>query len=468
MNMQKNIYDANGIQHNRTMSIAVEHFGPILRGKIDLKPLTLFVGPNGCGKSHAATLLYTISRLEQDYEQARFLRRGILISEQIKKEATSLEKKRKNGKNKIIRTEILSKLANPETDLKRMFRDNFGVPNKDLIQKGQSHASLRIRTHKHDNIQIDLTTNKIDVQGMNPPRIKVLFDKQDNERLDAYDGDGPDATTPIRVPAQGGLFEIYDALIRRIVRNHDEDYNVYYFPAERAGLMLASKSLTDYYFGHPGRKRYSTNMPAVATDYLRFLNSLPSEQGIFASIANDAEKTILRGEVTARDQYSRTDIYFQESRNKFPLHMAASSVKDLAAFFLYLKFVAKKNDLVVLEEPEINLHPKNQIELAKFIVRLINCGLYIVLTTHSPYFLEQLSHCIMSGQAYRTNSNGVLLAEESLLPNMVATYKFESVRKHYKITRMDTTSEGIPQDEFLNIDNEMYLELSKLRHVNGE
>lgn len=264
------------------------------------------------------------------------------------------------------------------------------------------------------------------------------------------------------------MFEIYDALIRRIIRNHDEDYNVYYFPAERAGLMLAYKSLTDYYIGHPGRKCYSANMPAVATDYLRFLNSLPSEHGVFASIANDAEKTILRGEITARGQYSRTDIYFQQSRNKFPLRMAASSVKDLAAFFLYLKFVAETNDLVVLEAPETNLHPKNQIELAKFIVQLINCGLYIVLTTNSSYFLEQLSHCIMSGQASRTSSNDVLLAKESLSPDMVAAYKFESVKKHYKIIHMDMTSEGIPQDEFLSIDDEMYLELSRLRQVNGK
>lgn len=150
MGMQKNIYDADGTRYKRMMSITMEHFGPILKGKIELRPLTLFVGPNGCGKSHAATLLYTISRLEQDYERARFLGREILVSEQIKKEATLLEKKHQNNKNGILRTEILDKLANPETDLKRMFRDNFGVPNKALIQKGQSRTSLHIRTRKHD------------------------------------------------------------------------------------------------------------------------------------------------------------------------------------------------------------------------------------------------------------------------------------------------------------------------------
>ena len=462
MNVQKNIYNTDDTQHKRTMSIEIEYFGPILRGKIDLKPLTLFVGPNGCGKSHAATLLYTMSRLEQDYERARFPFRSEMPNyEQIKKEAKLLEKKHQNGKNKIIYTEILNKLGNPEADLRHVLRDNFGVPNKDLIQKGQSCTSLRIRTRKHDNIRIKLTADKMDVHGMNPSSIKVLFDGQHSGGRDAYDGDGLDAAAPIHVPPQSGSLEIYDALVRRIIRNPDEDYNVYYFPAERAGLMLAYTQLTNYYMGRYSKRR--SNMPTVAIDYLQFLNSLPSEQGIFAPVANDAEKTILLGEVAAKSSYSRIDIYFQKSRNKFPLSMTASSVKDLAAFFLYLKFVAEKNDLVVLEEPETNLHPKNQIELAKFIVRLINLGLYIVLTTHSSYFLEQLSHCVMAGQASRTDSNNVLLAEENLSPDMVAVHKFESAKKHYKIKRVDVTSEGISQDEFLTVDEEMYQELSRLR-----
>lgn len=465
--MKKSIYDTDDIQHARTMSIEIKYFGPILGGRIDLKPLTIFVGPNGCGKSHAATLLYTMSRLEQDYEHARFhLRKGMLNFEQIKKEATLLEKKHRNRKNKIIYTEILNKLANPKTDLKHMLQDNFGVPNKDLIQKGQSSTSLHVRTRKHENIRIKLMASKMDVRGMITPSIKVLFDMQDRGGRDAYDGNGRDATTSIRVPPQGGLFEIYDALTRRIMKSPDEDYNVYYFPAERAGLMLAYTPLTDYYLDHLKRKRYNPGMPTVATDYLRLLNSLPGEQGIFAPVANAAERTILRGEVARRKSYSSGIIHFQKSRDKFPLHMTASSVKDLAAFFLYLKFVAKKNDLVILEEPETNLHPKNQIELAKFIVRLINLGLYIVLTTHSPYFLEQLSHCIMSGQASQADFNNVLLAEESLSPDMVAVHKFESVKKHYRIKRIDVTSEGIPQDEFLTVDAELYRELSRLRQTN--
>ena len=66
-------------------------------------------------------------------------------------------------------------------------------------------------------------------------------------------------------------------------------------------------------------------------------------------------------------------------------------VKNLALFFLYLKHMAQEGETLIVEEPEIALHPDNQLLLARLIVKLINAGLHIMVTTHSQYFLEQLS-----------------------------------------------------------------------------
>lgn len=53
------------------------------------------------------------------------------------------------------------------------------------------------------------------------------------------------------------------------------------------------------------------------------------------------------------------------------------------------KFFTKKN-LLILDEPEIHLHPKWQLKMADLIVRLVKKGVKIVVNSHSPYMIEAL------------------------------------------------------------------------------
>ena len=51
----------------------------------------------------------------------------------------------------------------------------------------------------------------------------------------------------------------------------------------------------------------------------------------------------------------------------------------------------KENGTIILDEPEIHLHPEWQIKFAELIVLLQKeFGMHILLTTHSPYFLEAI------------------------------------------------------------------------------
>jgi len=47
---------------NNSSSIEVYNFGPISEAKVDLRPLTVLVGPNNTGKSYFATVLYALQR----------------------------------------------------------------------------------------------------------------------------------------------------------------------------------------------------------------------------------------------------------------------------------------------------------------------------------------------------------------------------------------------------------------------
>lgn len=44
------------------LELEVKDFGPILEARIDLRPLTVFIGPSNTGKSYLAILIYALHR----------------------------------------------------------------------------------------------------------------------------------------------------------------------------------------------------------------------------------------------------------------------------------------------------------------------------------------------------------------------------------------------------------------------
>lgn len=70
----------------------------------------------------------------------------------------------------------------------------------------------------------------------------------------------------------------------------------------------------------------------------------------------------------------------------------ASGIKQLGIIQILLSHRAiDKDSFFILDEPEVNLHPIWQVELAKFLVKLskeLNLTLYV--NSHSPFFIEAL------------------------------------------------------------------------------
>ena len=121
----------------------------------------------------------------------------------------------------------------------------------------------------------------------------------------------------------------------------------------------------------------------------------------------------------------------------------------------------RPRDLLILEEPEVNLHPNNQILMARLIARLVNAGLYVLVSTHSEFFLEQLSHCILAHTANNKPKN-VLPASEILQVDSVAAYRFVSDDDGYNIQSI-LTENGILQTEFTDVFDKQYDELLNIR-----
>ena len=85
-------------------------------------------------------------------------------------------------------------------------------------------------------------------------------------------------------------------------------------------------------------------------------------------------------------------IYEFENNNELNLKNLSAGLKS----FAILKRLVENGNLeekgiVILDEPEIHLHPEWQIKFAELIVLLQKeFGMHILLTTHSPYFLKAI------------------------------------------------------------------------------
>ena len=51
---------ASSDANKRKMVLYIKDFGPITNSKLELKPLTVFVGPNNSGKSYAARMVHAV------------------------------------------------------------------------------------------------------------------------------------------------------------------------------------------------------------------------------------------------------------------------------------------------------------------------------------------------------------------------------------------------------------------------
>jgi predicted ATPase len=117
------------------------------------------------------------------------------------------------------------------------------------------------------------------------------------------------------------------------------------------------------------------------------------ENAVYMQLAQLLEEQILKGRVdfsTPEPDPRREILFIPIDGSPLEIAVASSIVKELAPLVLYLRYLAEPGELLIIDEPEMNLHPEGQAKIIEFLATLVNAGLRIIFMTHSTYVVDHL------------------------------------------------------------------------------
>ena len=419
----------------------IKNLGPIRRGSFEVKPLTLFCGPNNSGKTWAMYSLYYYLNLQQEPLSLGSLTvfRDMYASlfENSGDYAFSIKEwLTKNGQTFIeqVNQIIHANLPNLFNTPAELFEHSYFLVQTDL-----------------DRFSAEWTKKDVDASVIFREKKIMHFTKKA----------GCDC---IRIIAESDRppYEIFADGFGRILLGLGEEHSAFLMPAERNGLHLFFRELSSKrtaLLHHASRE--NINLMELLRDvmksryampiahYIDWLNDMQNIQkrgtDDFHPYAEVIKKELVSGNYTVEDRTG--DITFRpyrrkcdgESTQRMGLHSTSSAVKSLFGLWFYLENQAKKGDVLMIDEPELNIHPENQRKIARVLAQLVNAGLNVVVSTHSDYIVRELNSLIMlSGDEGKELQKKYRYRKDEVLSHKkIGAYLFDD----QKITPFEITPE---------------------------
>ncbi|MDM8548517.1 ATP-binding protein [Desulfobacterales bacterium HSG2] len=431
------------------MNIKFYNLGKIRETELDLRPLTVIIGPNNSNKTYIAYSVYAL------WER--------LGSSEIEAGEEDFQP---------LPTDIFSQLSEHQKEYIPLDLGNF----------------FQDSSHKlFDNTKLNFNISKEEIEE----NLKKLFDrrKQQSSR---------------NIPVIPGLDPDFMGDEDIIVEDIDISKLLFptplALPAERNTLILTYKLLSNrryklmkdtqrQIFSHRGFnkndidlvKAQSIGYPQPIEDFLDFLTDVemarePDAGPEFRKLADDIEQQMQeRNKVYLEPvKLGGKEIRIRVKQGlDIDLYNASSAIRQLTPLILYLRYRAKINDFIVIDEPEMNLHPESQAKLLEVFGIMISLGVRILITTHSPYLLAHLNNLVSGAvetpEILREQAASSYLKDPRAFLSMDQVSAYEM--KNDKLHSLKDEDYGIRWDTLSDVSSDIqqkYFEIHEKKEIGEE
>lgn len=370
-------------------------FGPIahIDDPIVLNDLTVFMGDNSVGKSYLAMLTSAIFGMTQAYQDTDMLQRlheffhDDPLIQDLASFASQMIRLEPNDTIKFTledtRIESLKHIVKYAVDdltqhylMEKIFDNNVSIGKID-IDIGEFSANPLRNFEIECTYREDMKTITIDMG-----KIRTKY-RTNDKNTDTF-------ISKTRETLLGTL--LYSTMKSHVFLGS------VYLPASRTGYLqtypiLAEKAIESAYStgGEPTKK-----LPLFITAFITMLNTSTFISNKNEALVREIEESILQGKVNLSPENSEIT-FVLSSGQKMEVNFLSSTISELIPLVTFLKrgFINDET-LCVIEEPEAHLSFENQRRIARIIVRMIQEGIKVLITTHSDFLIYELNNLMIA------------------------------------------------------------------------
>jgi len=169
------------------------------------------------------------------------------------------------------------------------------------------------------------------------------------------------------------------------------------------------------------------------------------------------------------------EINLERNGQQFPISMASSGEKEILNFLLGIFAINIKNGLVIIDEPDLHLHPKWQILLCNLFQELshVNNNQFL-LVTHSPIFINERTVENVFRVYIDNETSKVIQPEKTSLPkirdllHLVNTFNNEKIFFADKVILVEGIGDRLIFQRLIEEYNKDNREIVEILEVHGK